>query len=44
MSYSITELARLAGTSTRTLRFYDKKGLLQARRNPQNNYRYYDEA
>ncbi|MFT8824523.1 MAG: MerR family transcriptional regulator [Liquorilactobacillus mali] len=44
MTYSITELAKLAGISTRTLRFYDKKGLLEARRDPENNYRYYDEA
>ncbi|WP_311406873.1 MerR family transcriptional regulator [Liquorilactobacillus uvarum] len=41
MTYSITELAKLAGISTRTLRFYDKKGLLKARRDPENNYRYY---
>jgi DNA-binding transcriptional MerR regulator len=44
MSYSITELAKLTGISTRTLRFYDKTGLLIARRNPKNNYRYYDKA
>ncbi|BDR60200.1 MerR family transcriptional regulator [Lactobacillus xylocopicola] len=44
MQYSIAELAKLAGVSTRTLRFYDKKGLLPARRDPQNNYRYYQEA
>lgn len=44
MTYSITELAKLAGISTRTLRFYDKKGLLKARRDPKNNYRYYDGA
>ncbi|KRL05153.1 MerR family transcriptional regulator [Liquorilactobacillus oeni] len=43
MVYSITALAKLAGISTRTLRFYDKKGLLKARRYPKNNYRYYDE-
>ena len=27
--YTIHELAKLAGVSTRTLRFYDEKGLLQ---------------
>ena len=43
MSYSINELAKLAGISTRTLRYYDKQGLLKARRNPENNYRYYEE-
>ena len=42
MSYSINELAKLAGISTRTLRYYDKQGLLKARRNPENNYRYKD--
>ena len=44
MSYSIHELAKLAGISTRTLRYYDKQGLLKARRDPVNNYRYYEEA
>ena len=43
MSYSINELAKLAGISTRTLRYYDKQGLLKARRNLKNNYRYYEE-
>ena len=43
MSYSINKLAKLAGISTRTLRYYDKKGLLKARRDPENNYRYYEE-
>ena len=44
MSYSINELAKLAGISTRTLRYYDKQGLLKARRDPVNNYRYYEET
>ena len=44
MSYSINELAKLAGISSRTLRYYDKQGLLKARRNPKNNYRYYEES
>ena len=44
MSYSINELAKLAGISTRTLRYYDKQGLLKARRDTVNNYRYYEEA
>ncbi len=43
-TYSINALAKLAGVSTRTLRFYDKKGLLRARRDSDNNYRYYDET
>ena len=29
MEYSITSLARLAGVSTRTLRWYDAMGLLK---------------
>ncbi|MCX8736992.1 MerR family transcriptional regulator [Lactobacillus sp. B4026] len=44
MSYSINDLAKLAGISTRTLRYYDKCGLLKARRDPENNYRYYEET
>lgn len=41
---SIAETARLAGVSTRTLRFYDEIGLVNPRRNPANGYREYDEA
>ncbi|MEE1782435.1 MerR family transcriptional regulator [Streptomyces sp. SP17BM10] len=39
----IGELAAQAGTSTRTLRYYESRGLLPARRNG-NGYRAYDEA
>ncbi|WP_189933300.1 MerR family transcriptional regulator [Streptomyces sulfonofaciens] len=39
----IGELARRAGTSTRTLRYYESRGLLPARRGP-NGYRTYDET
>ncbi|AXE23052.1 MerR family transcriptional regulator [Streptomyces globosus] len=38
----IGELAELAGTSTRTLRYYESRGLLSSRRAP-NGYRTYDE-
>ncbi|MEU9027953.1 MerR family transcriptional regulator [Streptomyces sp. NPDC048383] len=38
----IGELARRAGTSTRTLRYYESRGLLDARR-ADNGYRSYDE-
>lgn len=43
MTYSITELAKLAGISSRTLRFYDKIDLLKPERDCKNNYRYYGE-
>jgi DNA-binding transcriptional MerR regulator len=38
----IGELARKAGTTTRTLRYYEARGLLPARRG-ENGYRRYDE-
>jgi DNA-binding transcriptional MerR regulator len=39
----IGELAQRAGTSTRTLRYYESRGLLPARRG-RNGYRTYDES
>ncbi|MFF5704837.1 MerR family transcriptional regulator [Streptomyces sp. NPDC012794] len=40
----IGELAKRAGTSTRTLRYYESRGLLEARRTGNGNgYRDYDE-
>jgi DNA-binding transcriptional MerR regulator len=39
----IGELAERAGTSARTLRYYEEHGLLRAQRNA-NGYRKYDEA
>src|SRR5690348_4917246 len=39
----ISELAQRAGTSARTLRYYEQHGLLHARRTT-NGYRDYDEA
>lgn len=39
----IGELAERAGTTTRTLRYYESRGLLHARRT-QNGYRTYDES
>lgn len=39
----IGELAERAGTTTRTLRYYESRGLLPARRDG-NGYRAYDEA
>ncbi|MGW0597856.1 MerR family transcriptional regulator [Streptomyces sp. NPDC002776] len=39
----IGELAERAGTTTRTLRYYESRGLLPARRT-ENGYRTYDES
>ena len=40
--YSIMELAKLAGSTTRTLRYYDQLGLLEPAEIGENGYRYYD--
>ena len=42
MTYTISELAKLAGISTRTLRYYDKIGLLVPEKSA-NRYRIYGE-
>lgn len=39
--YLTGEFAKKAGVTERTLRFYDKKGLLKPSVNPDNNYRMY---
>ncbi len=44
MERSIQQLARLAGTTSRTLRHYDDVGLLPPSRTGGNGYRYYDDA
>ena len=44
MDWSIQEIARLAGTTRRTLRHYDDIGLLAPSRIAANGYRHYDEA
>ncbi|WP_309128885.1 MerR family transcriptional regulator [Microbacterium sp.] len=44
MDWSIQEIARLAGTTSRTLRHYDDIGLLAPTRVAHNGYRHYDEA
>lgn len=41
--YKINELAKLAGISTRTLRYYDKIQLLTPSKIDQNGYRYYND-
>jgi len=43
MDWSIQHVARLAGTTSRTLRHYDDIGLLAPSRVGANGYRYYDE-
>ena len=42
MDWSIQEIARMAGTTSRTLRHYDDIGLLKPSRIGTNGYRYYD--
>lgn len=44
MQWSIQEIARLAGVTSRTLRHYDDIGLLPPTSIGANGYRYYDEA
>lgn len=44
VEYNINELAKLAGLSTRTLRYYDIIGLLSPHRNHDNGYRVYTSA
>lgn len=43
-TWSIQDVARLAGTTSRTLRHYDDIGLLKPARVGSNGYRYYDGA
>lgn len=44
MEYSVQQLARLAGISARTLRYYDQTGLLKPARIAENGYRVYGGA
>ncbi len=41
---TIGELARQAGTTTKTIRYYERIGLLLPSEHGDNRYRYYDEA
>lgn len=43
MPYTVHQLAKLAGVTPRTLRFYDKQGLLSPATHGRNGYRYYGE-
>jgi DNA-binding transcriptional MerR regulator len=42
-TYSVKQLAELAGVSIRTLHFYDQIGLLKPEKTAENGYRYYGE-
>ncbi|WP_248758733.1 MerR family transcriptional regulator [Pseudarthrobacter sp. SSS035] len=44
MDWSIQDIARIAGTTSRTLRHYDDIGLLKPSRTGHNGYRYYNQA
>jgi len=44
MNYSINNMAKLAGITTRTLRYYDEIGLLSPQRISSNGYRIYGQA
>jgi DNA-binding transcriptional MerR regulator len=44
MTYSIKQIADLAGVTTRTLRYYDQIGLLPPPQTGENGYRYYDQG
>ena len=44
MEYSIQELSRLSGVTTRALRWYDQIGLLKPSRVAESGYRYYGGA
>ena len=44
MEYSIQELSRLSGVTTRALRWYDQMGLLKPSRVAESGYRYYGPA
>ncbi|HEV7208959.1 MAG TPA: MerR family transcriptional regulator, partial [Mycobacteriales bacterium] len=43
LSWSIVEVARMSGVTSRTLRHYDDIGLLPPARLGSNGYRYYEE-
>ena len=43
MAYTVKQLAKLAGVSTRTLHYYDEIGLLPPSSYGENGYRYYEE-
>lgn len=44
MTYTVKQLAKLSGVSSRTLRFYDEIRLLKPAYYGDNQYRYYEEV
>lgn len=42
IKYSISQTAKMVGITTDAIRLYEKEGLIQPKRDEQNNYRYYD--
>ena len=44
MEYTVQKLSRLAGVSTRTLRYYDEIGILKPARINSSGYRIYGQA
>ena len=44
MEWSVQQIAKAAGTTSRTLRHYDDVGLLRPSRTGENGYRFYDQA
>ena len=44
MEYTINNLSKIAGVSTRTLRYYDQIGLLRPVRVSSNGYRIYGQG
>jgi len=43
-SYTIGKVARMAGVGAETIRFYEKRGLLESPRRSESGYRLYDGA
>lgn len=41
LTFNISETSKITGLSIDTLRYYDKIGLIQSKKNPSNRYRYY---
>lgn len=41
LTFNISETSQITGLSIDTLRYYDKIGLIKAKKNPKNRYRYY---